>query len=128
MHLSRRIRAAPILGVALAASLIAIEGHAASLSFSVTSIGAGTTSIPRCPVGSLSVGQTLVGSSLTAVVVSAIPSECGGATVQVAANNGVTSSSGSGVVPGGGGSVSVTLSAAVPLRSSTQIDVLLTGP
>ena len=52
----------------------------------------------------------------------------GGATLQVTVNNGVTNSSGSAAVPAGGGSVTVTLGAAVAVTTATQTDMVLVGP
>lgn len=84
--------------------------------------------IPRCANTGLSAVQTVATTSVTGVVVSGFPSACGGATVQVTVNNGSVNSSGSGTVPAGGGSVTVTLASSVAVAASDQIDIAVTGP
>lgn len=120
--------AAPILGVALATSLVLAEGLAAMLPVAARPVGAGTTVIPRCPTAALAVDQTLVGSLVTAVTISGFPSQCGGARVQATVNNGTSSSSGSGTVPSGGGTVIVVLPSALAVAAAVQIDLAVTGP
>lgn len=117
-----------ILGVVLAAGLFTVSGHAASLAFPASPIGAGIAAIPRCANKGLSVVQTVATTSVTGVVVSGFPSACGGATVLVTVNNGSANSSGSGTVPIGGGIVTVTLASGVAVAASDQIDLAVTGP
>ena len=117
-----------ILGVVLAAGLFTVSGQAASLSFPGSLIGAGSVAVTRCTNTGLSVIQTVVTTSVTGIVVSGFPSTCGGATVLVTVNNGSVNSSGSGTVPAGGGSVTVTLASVVAVAVSDQIDLAVTGP
>jgi hypothetical protein len=105
-----------------------VVGGAASLSQASASLGAATTSTPRCTSTALAVTPVLSGSNVVSVTVASIPSTCGGATLQVAFFNGSTTATGSTAVPGAGGSVTVTLSAATALASATRTDLLFIGP
>jgi len=120
-----------IRGLALACALIAVGlsvGLAASLSVSPRSLGAARLAVPRCTSTGFGVINNLTGSNIVSVTVSSLPSACGGATVQVAVNNGSANSTGSGTAPAGGGSVTIALAAAVADTTFAQTDVLLTGP
>ena len=103
-------------------------GSAASLSFASSSIGAARLSVPRCTSAGLSVLQNLSASNVVSVTIGGLPSSCGGATIQVTLNNGSTNSSGSGSVPVGGGSATVTLASAVAASTNEQTDIVITGP
>ena len=103
-------------------------GFTASLGYGSRSLGTARVSTPRCTSSALTVLNNLSGANVASVTVSSLPAACGGATVQVAYNNGATSSTGSGTVPAGGGSVTISLTAAVAATVSAQTDVLLTGP
>jgi hypothetical protein len=70
----------------------------------------------------------LSGTSVVSVTISGLPTACGGAAAQAAVNNGTSSSTGTGSVAAGGGSLTVTLSTAVPATTTLETDVLLTGP
>ncbi len=105
-----------------------VVGAAASLSFASGTLGAARTTTPRCTTAGLSVLQNLSTSTVVSVTVGALPSTCGGATLQVTVNNGVTNSSGSAAVPAGGGSVTVTLAVAVAVTAWEQTDLVLVGP
>jgi hypothetical protein len=127
MQLPRRALLSPVLALGL---LVAAAGVAlaASLSLGSNSLGAATASTPRCTAAGLGVLQVLSGSNVVSVTVSALPSGCGGATLQATLNNGTTSSSGSTTVPAGGGSVTVTLASAIAIGQVDEIDLVLTGP
>ena len=103
-------------------------GSAASLSFASSSIGAARQPVPRCTSAGLSVLLNLSASNVVSVTVSGLPASCGGATIQVALNNGSASSIGSGTVPAAGGSVTVTLASAVAASTNEQTDIVITGP
>src|SRR6266576_1969831 len=103
-------------------------GAAASLPFSTNGVGAARQSVPRCTTAGLSVVQNLSGSNVASVTVSGLPSGCGGATLQVAVNNGSANSTGSASVPGGGGSVTVTLASAVAATTTEETDLVVLGP
>jgi hypothetical protein len=116
--------------VLLAAIMVAgiAVAFAAALTFDGRSLGMDTEIVPRCASAGLGVLQNVSGTTVVSVTVSGLPSACGSATLQVTVNNLVTSSSGSATVPGGGGSVTVTLGTAVAITAAEQVDLLLTGP
>ena len=115
------------VGIALTVAGLSV-GLAASLSWSPRSLGAARLSVPRCTSAGFGVVNNLTGANVVSVTVSGLPAVCGGATLQVAFNNGSASSSGSGTVPAAGGSITVALAAAVADTTFAQTDVLLTGP
>jgi hypothetical protein len=117
-----------IAGVILMTATGVVVGSAASLSFASGSLGAATTATPRCTTAGLTVFQNLSGSTVISVTVGAIPAACGGATLQVTVNNGVTNASGSAAVPGAGGSLTVTLASAPAVTGAEQTDLVLVGP
>lgn len=120
-----------IRGLALASALMVVGvsvGLAASLSLSPGSLGAARVVVPRCTSTGFGVVNNLTGNNVVSVTVSSLPAACGGATVQVAVNNGSVSSTGSGTVPAAGGSVTITLAASVADTTFAETDVLLTGP
>jgi hypothetical protein len=117
-----------IATVILMTAIGAVVGSAASLSFASGSLGAATTATPRCTTAGLTVFQNLSAGTVLSVTVGAIPAACGGATLQVTVNNGVTNASGSAVVPGAGGAVTVTLATAPAVTAAEQTDLVLVGP
>jgi hypothetical protein len=108
--------------------LLAKPALAASLTATSATVGADAIATPRCTTAGLPVVPTISGTNVVSVTVSGIPSTCGGATLQAAVNNGITNSTGSATVPGGGGSVTVTLAIAVALMAGTQVDAVMVGP
>ena len=117
------------LAVAIACTTLGVSlGLTASLNVGPRSLGAARLTVPRCTSSGFGVASNLTGSNVVSVTVSNLPAGCGGATVQVAVNNGSASSTGSGTVPAAGGSVTVTLAAAVAETTFAETDVLLTGP
>jgi hypothetical protein len=117
--------AALLIVIAIAGAGVAF---AATLTFDGRSLGMDAETTPRCTTAGLGVIQNLSGSTVISVTVSSLPPGCGNATLQVAVNNLVTSSGGSTTVPVGGGSVTVTLAAAIAITASEEIDLVLTGP
>lgn len=120
-----------IRSVAVAALLVALgatTAFAASLSLGGGSLGMASTSTPRCTSAGLGLIQNLSGSNVISVTVNNLPAACGNATLQVTLNNLTTSSGGSATVPAAGGSVTVTLGAAVAIATTEEIDLVLTGP
>jgi len=116
------------LAIALFMATGVVVGAAASLSVTSSTLGAARTTTPRCTAASLTVLNNLTAATVSSVVVGSLPGACGGATLQVTVNNGLTNSSGSAAVPGGGGSVTVTLAAAVAVTANMQTDLVLVGP
>lgn len=123
MTLWRRAAAAILLTATGAA-----VGAAASLSFTSGTLGAATTATPRCTAAALTVFQNLSAGTVISVTVGVLPAACGGATLLVTVNNGATNASGSAAVPGGGGSLTVTLGSALAVSVSEQTDLVLVGP
>jgi hypothetical protein len=105
-----------------------VVGLAASVSLTTGTLGAATVATPRCTTAGLSVLQNLSAATVISVTVGVLPAGCGGATLQVTVNNGVTNASGSAAVPVGGGSVTVTLGSAPAVSASEQTDLVLVGP
>lgn len=106
----------------------AVSAFAASLSFAGGSLGMASIDTPRCTSAGLGVIPNLAAATVISVTVSGLPAGCGNATIQVTVHNQVTSSGGSASVPSGGGSVTVSLAAAVAITAVEQIDLMLTGP
>ena len=116
------------LGAATVALVLSVVvGHATSLSTGSGSLGAGKATVSRCDSDGFTVVPTVVGTATTVsgVAVSGIASGCAGQTLSAAVNNGTTSSTGSAVVPVGGGSVSITFAAAVTGTQGMQFDVAI---
>jgi hypothetical protein len=106
----------------------ALPAAAASLALSTGTLGAGSVGTSRCTAAALTVIQTLSGASVASVTVGGLPAACGGGTLQVTVNNGVTSGSGSAAVPAGGGSVTVTLGIAPAAVAAAETDLVVVGP
>lgn len=119
-----RLLSTTVVSIVASASL----GAAASLAFSGGSLGFAGVSTPRCTSAALSVTPVLTASTISSVTVAGLPAACGGAALSVTADNGVSSSSGSTTVPGGGGAVSVSLTGTASLIASVRIDLVLVGP
>lgn len=117
-----------IVGLAALTAMGVVLGAAASLSLSSGTLGAATTATPRCTATGLSVLQNLSAGTVISVTVGVLPAACAGATLQVTVNNGVTNASGSAAVPGGGGSVVVTLGSAPAVTATEQTDLVVVGP
>ena len=117
-----------ITGLGSLALIGLVVGMAASLVTAADSLGTRQLAVPRCTSAGLAVLQNLSGSNVISVTVSNLPAACGGATIDATVNNLTTNSSGSATVPGGGGSVTVTLASAIAAATTEQIDVVLTGP
>jgi hypothetical protein len=112
----------------LTGSLLAEPALAASLANTSDGVGAATVATPRCTSAALTVVPTFTAATVSSVTISGIPAGCGSTTLQVAVNNGATSSTGSAAVPAGGGSVAVTLAVAVTLTAGVQVDAVIVGP
>ena len=116
---------------AAAAAVVAlpvVTGHASSLVVAPRSLGTSSTAVAQCDTDGFDVVQNLSGSNVVSVTVSQIAAACAGGTLSVTLDNGSTSSSGSATVPGGGGSMTVSLSSAVAADDAGEIDVSVSGP
>jgi hypothetical protein len=107
----------------LAMSWFVAPGLATLLGTGSQTLTAGNASITACDPDGVTTLFVLSGTSVASVTVSGISSACGNAAINVAVNNGTTSSSGTASVPVGGGSVSVTLSSSVPLNDAMQTEI-----
>lgn len=116
--------ATTVLGTAAAASL----GAAASLAFSSGGLGFASVATPRCTTAAMTVTPVLTVATISSVTVGAIPSTCGGASLNVTADNGTSTASGSATVPGAGGTVSVALTGTASLITSVRVDLVIVGP
>jgi len=86
--------------------------------------GAGNSAIAHCDTDGVTTAYNLNTTNVTSVTVSNIASACGGATMKITVNNQVTNSSGSGTVPAGGGSLTITVtSIAVTQVMQNEIQV-----
>lgn len=117
-----------IVAVIVVTAAGAVIGAAASLSFASDTLGAAAAATPRCTAVGLTVLQNLSTGTVISVTVGALPAACGGATLQVTVNNGVTNGGGSATVPAGGGAVTVTLGSAPAVTAAVQTDLVLVGP
>jgi hypothetical protein len=106
----------------------AVLGAASSLGLASDGVGATTVATGRCTTAGLAVLQTLTATSVTSVSVGVLPAACAGGVLRVAVNNGATSSEGTATIPGGGGTVSVTLAVPVAVTLAEQTDVVVSGP
>ena len=116
------------VGLGMLTLAAAVIGSAASVAISSGSLGAATIAVPRCTAAGLGVLNNLTAATVSSVAVSGIPSTCGGATLQVTVNNGLTNSSGSAAIPAGGGTATVTLALAVAVTGAEQTDAVIVGP
>jgi hypothetical protein len=119
-------RAVTLLALTLCAGVV--MGMAASVTLSTSHLGSNSTATPRCTTSGLLLVQNLSGTSVASVTVGGIPASCGSATMYATVNNGATNSSGSAAIPAGGGTVTVTLAAAVPATTVDQADIVVVGP
>jgi hypothetical protein len=113
------------LGVCVA---VAFFGNAASLSQASKSLGASSATVSRCDSDGVTITQNLSGSNVVSVSVAGIASECAGASLSATLDNGSANSTGTAMVPAGGGSVTVTLASAIAAKDREEIDVAITGP
>ncbi len=116
------------LTMAVAALLSSAFGHVSSLSGASKLLGTNSAAVSRCDTDGVSIVQNLSGSNVVGVTIGQIASACGGASLSVNVNNGTANSSGSGTVPAGGGSLTVSLAGGVAAKDSEEIDVSISGP
>src|ERR1700704_1522596 len=105
-----------------------IWGAAESLSFSSQQAGATSVPVPKCSTAGMTTFESVIGTNIVGVSVSNVDAACAGGTLSLTVNNGTSTGSASGVVPGGGGSMSLTLGSAVPFVYNASVDLVLAGP
>jgi hypothetical protein len=106
----------------------AVVGHAAGLGVSSHAIGAGLVTITRCGTAAAITVTETGGATITGLSLTNIPSSCAGASLTATLNgNGGTTSTATGIVPAGGGTLALTLTTHVPLTQAGQVDIVMTG-
>ena len=116
------------VALALITVASAVVGAAASVTLATGSLGAAKVTVPRCTTSAYYVTQNLAVNNVVSITLTAVPAACGGATALVTLNNMTTSSSGSGTVPAGGGSITVSIASAIAATTIEEIDIVLVGP
>jgi hypothetical protein len=118
-----------IAGTVAAVTLAAIGfGYAASQSFGTKTLGGNNAAVSRCDTDGVTIVHNLSGSNVISVTIGSIASACATATLSVDVNNGTANSTGSGTVPAGGGSMTVSLAAGVAADDGMETDVAISGP
>ena len=105
---------------------------AATLSITGATIGSGTGMPAACasaPTVAQNLGTLVNATNVVSVDVSGIAASCGGGTVRLTLyNNTEAAQEATQAIPGGGGSVNLTLPTPVPLKDSHFVAVTLQGP
>ena len=118
-----------LLGALLAAgAFTSTTGLAAGLAGASRSLGSAGAAVARCDPDGFSVVQNLSGTNVVSLTVGGIAAGCGGGTMQVTLHNGSASSTGSATVPGGGGSLTVSLAPSIAATVAERVDIAVTGP
>ncbi len=113
------------VGVAIAAAAaFALPALAASLSSTSGTLGSGASVVSQCDPDGIATTVNLSGTNVVGVTASGIAAACSEMTIK-AVVSGDTSSSGSTIVPAGGGSTTVTLAAEVAMAQSMRIDLVV---
>jgi hypothetical protein len=98
---------------------------AANITATSRTLASGNSTIGRCDTDGVSTVYNLTTTNVTGVIVSGINAACAGASMKVTVNNQAATSSGTGVVLVGGGSLTVTVtSIAVTDVMQTEISVI----
>jgi hypothetical protein len=120
------MKRAPAL--ALIAIMVAIvPALAAGLSTTSASLGGSGATVTRCDSDGVGVIGNLSGSNVVSVTVSNLAPACGSGSLSVTVSNGSTNSTGTGVVPGGGGSLTVTLGSPIAATNAMTTDLAIVG-
>jgi hypothetical protein len=109
-------------------AVAAVSGAADSLALASDQVGAASSAVPKCSTVGMAAVENVSGSSIVSVTVSQIDAACAGGTLSLTVNNGTINGSGLAAVPGGGGSITITLGSAVPFASNAGVDLLVAGP
>jgi hypothetical protein len=116
------------LGILAVMTAVIVVGYATGITPRSSSLGTKGAAVSRCDTDGFSVQQNLSGSNIASVTIGQIAAGCAGGTLSVAVNNGTANSTGSAVVPSGGGTMTVALASAVALKDAVEIDVAVSGP
>jgi hypothetical protein len=108
---------------------VSISGHATSLASSTRSLGGNKATVGRCDSDGFTVTPTVVGlaATVTGLTVGGVNAACAGQTLSGTLNNGTANSSGSSIVPAGGGTVTITLATAVTGTDGMEADITVSG-
>jgi len=120
------VAAALLTIAALAATLQ--PGLAAGLNVGSRRAAAGQATISRCDSDGVLTVPNVTGSNVVTVSVSGISAACAGGAATLRLSNGATSSTATGTVPGGGGTMAMTLATPVALTAVVTIDFEIRGP
>jgi hypothetical protein len=112
----------------MAAASFAVMGHAAGIGASSQSLGASSVSVGACDSDGVSLTPNLSGGNIVSVTVAGIASACEAGSLSLTFDNGAANSGGTGTVPAGGGSLTITLGTAVALDDAGEADVTIAGP
>lgn len=115
-----------VIASAVIASLLV--GLAAGSPVSSRTLARGSAVVPRCDLDGVSMVPNVTTTSVTSVTVSGIASACATGLLSVTVRSGASFSTGTATVPGGGGSMVITLASTVPMTQSMTIDLTIAGP
>jgi len=126
----RRTVIVPSVAAGLAAVVVwsAASAHASSVTIGAKTLAANSAAVSSCDTDRVTIVPNLSGANVVSITMGSIDAACGGGTLSIAFSNGTTSSTGSGVIPGGGGALTVTLAAAVAAKDSAQVFTTIVGP
>jgi hypothetical protein len=124
----RKLRWIALGAVGIVAVLTPAFGYAASQPAGTKSLGTSSAAVSRCDTDGVGIVHNLSGANVISVTISSIAGACATGTLSVDVNNGTANSSGSGAVPAGGGSMTVSLAAGVAADDGMETDVAISGP
>lgn len=116
-----------LIALVLVAAMGGAVARAASIGASTRTLGAGGAAVVRCDSDGIVGRPGLSGTNVVGVIVTGVAPACGGRTIS-ATVTGATTQTGSATIPGGGGTVTVTLPTAVALAATMRIDLVVVGP
>src|SRR5437016_14271240 len=100
-----RVRWLVLCGVATATLLSSTYGFAASQAVASNTLGGNSAAVPRCDTDGVTIVPVLSGANVSSVTVGSIDANFAGRSLSVNVKHGAANSSGSGVVPAWGGSM-----------------------
>jgi hypothetical protein len=102
-------------------------GLAANLVSGSQTLAGANAAVTSCDTDGVTLVRTLSGLNVVSVTVSNISAVCGNGALSLTVTNGVTNVSGAAVVPAGGGSVLVTLSAPIAAANAMTTHLTIVG-
>jgi len=119
-----------LIGVAAVIVTIAAAfsyGLATNLSFGSRTLASSRATVAACDSDGLSVVRALSGTNVVSVTVGGIAAACGNGALSLTVSNGMTSTSGTAVVPAAGGSVLLTLATPILATDAMTTDLTIVG-